>query len=382
MAAHALLSASSSERWMRCPGSVEASRNIVDNGSSFAAEGTAAHALAEHCLNKNLLPASCIGQKFEGYTVDNYMAEYVQQYIDYVLQFSGQHYYEVRVDFSPWVPEGFGTSDVIIIDPKTKTMRIIDLKYGQGVPVYADNNSQAQLYALGALNDFGDMADIERIDIAIIQPRLDIISEWSTTVDALRVFGEKVNNAALEALKPNAKRQPGEKQCQWCRAKATCPALKSYTESALLESFDNIDVDSIKPVDHLNDEQLRQVLDAKKLVLSWFEAVEDHVSKKLFAGEQFTGYKLVEGRSNRAWMDEASAAALLTQKEYTDEQLYKKSFISVAQAEKLLGKKNAALLDDLVIKPQGKPTIAPESDKRPAIGATSADFDEISACTE
>jgi hypothetical protein len=374
MAAHALLSASSSERWMRCPGSVEASKNIVDTGSSFAAEGTSAHALAEHCLNENVTPAACIGQKFEGFTVDNYMAEYVQQYIDYVLQFSGQHYYEVRVDFSPWVPDGFGTSDVIIIDPKTKTMRIIDLKYGQGVPVYADNNTQAQLYALGALNDFGDMVDIERVEIAIIQPRLDIISEWSTTVDALRVFGEKANNAALEALKPNAKRQPGEKQCQWCRAKATCPALKSYTESALLESFDNIDVDNIKPVDHLNDEQLRKVLDAKKLVLSWFEAVEDHVSKKLFAGEQFAGYKLVEGRSNRAWMDESEAEKLLAQS-YTDDQLYKKSFISVAQAEKLLGKKNAAMLDDLVIKPQGKPTIAPESDKRPAIGATIGDFD-------
>ena len=376
MTAHAKLSASGSERWMRCAGSVKATEHITDKGSAYAAEGTAAHALAEHCLLNSVSCSDCIGKVFEGYTVDNYMAEYVQQYVDYVRQFSGQHFYEVRVDFNPWVPEGFGTSDAIIIDGST--LRIIDLKYGQGVEVYADNNSQAQLYALGALNDFGDFAEIEQIEIAIVQPRRDHISEWSITKVDLLVFGEKVKAAAKEALKPDAKRTAGEKQCQWCSAKAICPALKEYTEQAILTAFDDISPAAMPPVDSLTDAQLTQALDAKKLIAGWLEAVEQHVTDKLNNGEPFNGYKLVEGRSTRQWADEAKAEQTLLQLADADS-LYKKSFISVAQAEKLLGKKNAAAMADLVIKPSGKPTLAKADDPRPAIGAT---LDDFSACTD
>lgn len=376
MSAHAKLSASGSERWMRCPGSVKATEKITDKGSIFAAEGTAAHALAEHCLLNSVSSSNCIGQVFEGFTVDNYMAEYVQQYVDYVRQFSGQHFYEVRVDFSPWVPDGFGTSDVIIIDGST--LRIIDLKYGQGVEVYADNNTQAQLYALGALNDFGDFAEIDKIEIAIVQPRRDHISEWSTTKDDLLLFGEKVKASAREALKPDAKRQPGEKQCQWCSAKAVCPALKQYTEQTILTAFDDISPAALPPVDSLSDEQLTQALDAKKLISGWLEAVEQHVTDKLNNGEPFNGYKLVEGRSIRQWADEAKAEQTLLQLADADS-LYKKSFISVAQAEKLLGKKNAAAMADLVVKPSGKPTLAKADDPRPAIGAA---LDDFSACAD
>ena len=376
MTAHAKLSASASERWMRCPGSVKANEQITDKGSSYAAEGTAAHALAEHCLVKGVSASDCIGLTFEGYKVDSYMAEYVQQYIDYVHHFSGQHFYEVRVDFSAWVPEGFGTSDVIIIDGST--LRIIDLKYGQGVEVYADNNSQAQLYALGALSDFGDFADIERVEVAIVQPRRDHISEWSISKKDLLLFGDKVSQAAKAALQPDAPRQPGEKQCQWCNAKATCPALKTYTEQTILAEFDDISPATMQPVDSLTDEQLAQALDAKKLITGWLDAVEQLVTDKLNNGEQFAGYKLVEGRSLCQWADEAQAEQTLLQLADADK-LYKKTFISVAQAEKLLGKKNAAAMADLVVKPSGKPTLAKSDDPRPPIGAT---LDDFSACND
>jgi hypothetical protein len=304
------------------------------------------------------------------------MAEYVQQYIDYVRQFSGQHFYEVRVDFSEWVPEGFGTSDVIIIDGST--LRIIDLKYGQGVEVYADNNSQAQLYALGALSDFGDFAEIEEVVISIVQPRRDHISEWSISKKELLVFGAKVSQAAKAALRPDAPRNPGEKQCQWCNAKAVCPALRSYTEQTLIAQFDDISPATVTPVDTLTDEQLAQALDAKKLITGWLDAVEQLVTDKLNNGEQFAGYKLVEGRSLRQWADEAQAEQTLLRLADADK-LYKKTFISVAQAEKLLGKKNAAAMADLVVKPSGKPTLAKADDPRPPIGAT---LDDFSACND
>ena len=242
--------------------------------------------------------------------------------------------------------------------------------------MYADNNSQAQLYALGALNDFGDFADIERVDVAIVQPRRDHISEWSISKNDLLLFGDKVSQAAKAALQPDAPRQPGEKQCQWCNAKATCPALKTYTEQTLLAEFDDISPATLPPVDSLTDEQLAQALDAKKLITGWLDAVEQLVTDKLNNGEQFSGYKLVEGRSTRQWADEAKAEQTLLQLADADS-LYKKSFISVAQAEKLLGKKNAAAMSDLVVKPRGKPTLAPETDCRKPIGDFSDDFENI-----
>lgn len=374
MAAHALLSASSSERWMRCPGSVAASKGMEDKGSIFAAEGTAAHALAEHCLVNVVHPSDCVGQVFEGWTVDEEMAEHVQTYVDYVRQLTGEHFYEVHVDFSPWVSEGFGTSDAVVINTGEKSITVIDLKYGKGVEVDADNNSQAQLYALGALNEYGDMCDIETINVVIVQPRRDHISEWQTDVKSLMTFAAKATQSAEEALKPNAKRYPGEKQCQWCQAKATCPALKDYTEQALMVQFDDISPTALKPVDQLTDEQLTQALEAKKLIVGWLDAVEQRITDKLVDGEAFPGYKLVEGRSLRQWADEQIAIKTLSE-QYNEEQLYKKSFISPAQAEKLVGKKNATMLEELIVKPRGKPTLAPESDKRPAIGATADDFE-------
>ncbi len=373
MSAHAKLSASGSHRWLNCAASVRAENGIKEKSSSFAAEGTAAHALAEHCLINGVNADSQIGQTFEGFEVDNYMAEFIQSYIDYVTQFSGEHMYEVRVDFSPWVDEGFGTCDAMVIG-SDNVLRVIDLKYGQGIRVDAEDNSQAMLYALGAFEDFGHIYDFDRIEIAIVQPRLDHISEWSIMVNDLLAWGDEVKVKAALCSTPDAPHNPSEKTCQWCKAKPTCPALKKLTESTIIAMFDDIDPSTLAPTEQLTDEQLAQALTHKKLITGWLDSIEQHIADRLASGGDFKGYKIVEGRSLRKWGDENAAAELL-EKRYTDDELYKKSFISVAQAEKLVGKKNIATLSDLIIKPSGKPTLAPESDKRPAINLQESDFE-------
>ncbi len=378
MAAHARLSASGSDRWARCPGSVKAEEGFTDKGSNFAAEGTTAHALAEYCLNNGVSCASCEGMTFEGRQVDAEMCEYVQQYVDYVCSFSGEHFYEQQVDFGPWVPDGFGTSDAIVIDAKSKTLRVIDLKYGKGVRVDAEQNYQAQLYALGAINDMGFLIDVETVFIAIVQPRLDHVSEWEISISDLQSFGDYIKERANLACDPNAERVPGEKQCQWCKAKATCPALYNLTQQTLLQSFEVIEIDSLPKLNLLSEQQLKLALDNRKLIESWLASVEQYATEQILDGKQIGGYKLVEGRSVRQWIDEAQAEQTLSER-FDESEIYKKTFISVAQAEKLLGKKQAGLLTELVTKPQGKPTLAPESDKRPPIGANISDFD---ACTD
>ena len=373
MTSHAKLSASGSARWLNCPGSVNAEKGIKNKSSFFAAEGTAAHALAEHCLVERLPADSQIGQMFEGFIVDNYMAEFVQPYVDYVQQFSGEHLYEVRVDFSPWVPEGFGTCDAMVIQ-RDGVLRVIDLKYGQGLRVDAEDNTQAMLYALGAYEDFGSIYDISTIEITIHQPRLDHVSEWSITVTDLLTWGEEVKRKAAECLTPDAPRNASDKACQWCKAKPTCSALKTLTETAIITMFDDVDAATMPLTDTLTDEQLKQALQHKKLITGWLDSVEAHIVERLTEGQDFEGFKIVEGRSLRKWGDELGAVALLRE-QYDDAQLYKKSFVSVSQAEKLIGKKNGGQLADFIVKPPGKPTLAPSSDKRPAINLQESDFD-------
>lgn len=369
MTAHAKLSASGSAKWLNCPGSIKAEESFPDKSSSFADEGTVAHATAERIL-EGALPSELLGTfpvKGINISVSQDMLDNVQVYVDYVRSLPGERLIEVRVDFSDWVPEGFGTSDAIVINGTT--MFIVDLKYGKGVPVYAESNTQAMLYGLGALADYGAIYDIRDIVLVIVQPRLDNISEWEISTPDLLRWGHWVAERAELALTDDAPRNPGEKQCQWCKAKATCSALLDLTHKALASEFDDL-----CDTNTLTDSQLKFVLENKKLISSWLEAVEELVQNRLFSGGVFEGYKLVEGRSTRSWKSEDAVAPVLSAL-LDEDQVYSKKMITPAQAEKLLGKKNSALIVDHIDKPEGKPTLALSSDKRPAVNVDPNSFD-------
>lgn len=384
MAAHAKLSASGSHRWLACPASVMAEQGLPESTSKFAHEGTAAHELAEIVLRTpqdNC--AQWIGRVLPEteWTVDQEMADYVQQYVDYIsyhVYKDSYAAYEVRVDFSDWVTGGFGTCDAMLITGNT--LHVIDLKYGKGVPVSPVENSQAMLYALGAYSDAQGIFDINQVQITIVQPRIfdDDPQSWTINIDDLLRWGEWAKQRAEACLEPGADFVPGDKQCQWCKAKPTCKALATLTEQTIMADFEDISSpDALTPVTRLTDAQIAKVLRAKALIASWLDAVEDRVVERLNDGEKFPGYKLVASKANRRWSDEAQAGAALF--EMIGDAAYTQKLLSPTQAEKALGKTRAQEIASFVVKPQGSPTLALESDPRPSVGGISADDFEVAS---
>lgn len=366
---HAKLSASGSSRWINCPGSVAAEEGIVEQRSVFADEGSAAHELGEQSLISGLHPSNWLGEAFADwpdFPVDQEMVDAIVIYRDFVNSLPGQKLIEQEIDFSDWVPEGFGTSDVLVIN--NDTLHVVDLKYGKGVPVSPENNSQAMLYALGAYASTAGLYDIKHVDITIVQPRLDHIETWRVSVEDLLKFGHMVQQKAEEALEEDAPRVPGETQCRWCKAKATCPALKKMADDTVLAFFDD-------PIDKLNDSDLKAALDNKKLIIGWLDAVEDLAKQRLTDGEGFPGYKLVAGRSSRSWSNEEEAQDVLTYREMLGDDALVTKLITPAQAEKKLGKERSKLIQDLIATSTGNPTLVPETDKRPSINITVEDFE-------
>ena len=376
MAAHAKLSASGSARWLNCTGSVKAENavTLAERSNPAAEYGTCAHELADIILSTGDNIENYLGEKLQdapNVPVDDEMIEHVQNYVEFVQSFGGDQFYEVRLDYSHLVPEGFGTSDAIaIVD---NVLHVIDLKMGKGVIVDAENNSQGMLYALGAVEEYGYLYDFNKVVIHIYQPRVHNFSSWEISINDLLKFGQYVSEQASEALSDNAPRTVGNKQCQWCKAKANCPALKQHTEKVIAAEFD--DLEELPLVDTLDNKTLATILDNKKLIESWLKAIEDHISDTLHSGGTFDGYKLVAGRSLRKWADSDTAQSELI--ELLGEQAFEKKLLTVAKAEKALGAKRKQEMNHLIIKPQGKPTLALESDKRPAIDNCSNDFEII-----
>ena len=360
--AHALLSASSAHRWLECPPSAVANEAYPNQDTAFTQEGTLAHEVAEiYAKGEFIAPEAA---EATGILITKEMIECAKEYAEYIEEHKKSNdaivLLEQRVDFSPWVPDGFGTCDCIIIQDDTLT--IIDYKYGQGVAVSATDNPQMKLYALGAMNDYGIAMDVKKVELHIFQPRLNNISTDNLTVEELMEWAEKtVKPTAKKAIKGKGKYAPGE-HCRFCQHGGKCRALTKMCT----EYLDTHGLRVALPV--LAPHEVADVLRMEPMVTLWLKKVKEQAMATLMNGEELPGYKLVEGKlGNRKWSDEQKVSETLRIAGYSLMEITETRLLSPSQMDKSIGKKRVAeLLDGMIERAPGAPTIAPITDKRPA----------------
>lgn len=379
MGAHALLSPSAAHRWLNCTAAPRLEANVEDAGSSFAEEGTLAHAYCAKKLKAFLgLPVEGEDREIAEY-YDRYhtgeMDEYTDTYAAIVLEKynaaraktpDAQLLIETRLDFGQYIPEAFGTADAIII--ADGTMEVIDFKYGKGVKVSAVENPQMMIYGLGAYDKFCFDYNISRVRMTIVQPRIDNLSEYEITAADLELWANDVlTPKAKEAHKGDGPQKPGT-WCQFCKVKNSCRALAELCTGSVQ------DPKLLTPA-----ELAENVLPILPVIKTWLSGVEDYALQQALSGVQLPGWKIVEGRSVRKIVDQEAAAEALNAAGYVHDQIFKPVELrTITDLEKLIGKKQfAALVGAYIDKPAGKPTLAPESDKRKAIDPVADDFKDV-----
>lgn len=370
---HALLSASSSKRWLNCPPSARLSENYEDKTSDFALEGSCAHELAEFRLKEALgMEAENPIENLSFYNEE--MEEHVAGYVNYIMEIVEEErktcpdvivLVEQRLDYSRFVAEGFGTGDAIVI--ADGTLHIIDLKYGRGVSVSAEDNPQMKLYSLGALEIFDSLYDINKVDMTIYQPRLANVSNWEIPVKDLYEWAENILKPTAElAFKGEGQYHCGE-WCQFCKAKSECRERAEENLRLVQYSF------AIPPL--LSDDEIAEILAKVDELVSWANDIKEFALSEALKGKEWEGWKLVEGTSRRKYTDEDKVAEVVLA---AGEDPYEQKVLGISAMEKRLGKaKFNQLLSSLVIKPQGKPSLVPESTNKPAWRSVDKMFNEI-----
>lgn len=367
---HAVLSASSSYRWLACPPSALECARLPDVQSDFAKQGTEAHALCEYKVKKAL------GEKVKDptkslTTFDEEMAECTDAYAQFVLESLAAAktvcpdplvLVEQRLDFSRWVPEGFGTGDCLIVADDTLT--VIDYKHGLGVLVDAEKNPQMMCYALGALDLFDGIYDIRQVSMTIFQPRRENVSTCTLTKEELLQWAETVLKPAAELAAQGKGEYKAGDHCRFCKIRATCRKRAEYNLELAKYDF--------AVPSTLEDREVEAVLAKADELVSWVGDLKDYALQQALAGKKWPGWKLVEGRSNRRYVSDEAVAAKVEEAGYSP---YEKKLMGITALTKLLGKRRFdELLTDLIEKPQGKPVLVPETDKRPALHTAAEDF--------
>ncbi len=376
---HAILSPSGASRWLACTPSARFEENFSESKSSFAAEGTLAHSLGELLIREKLGQLKkaafkkALAEIQSNELYDDSMLDYCEDYAVFVMERFAEAqshtsdaaiFLEKKLDMSDYVPEGFGTGDAVIV--ADGTMETIDLKYGKGVAVAVTENKQQMLYALGALKDFAFIYNISHVRMTIYQPRISNIESWEMSVDDLMNWAEnELKPKAQMAFNGEGEFAPGS-HCQFCRGKAKCKALADKNLELAAYEFRDSNI--------LSDEEVSDILTRMDLFINWINAVEEHaLNEAINNGKKWPGYKVVEGRSNRKYSDSDQVATTLLKAGFAEEIIYTKKLLSITNMEKEIGKKPfGELIGPFLIKPPGKPTLVPESDKRPAYHSAEA----------
>lgn len=370
---HALLGPSSAHRWLSCTPSARLEEGLPDTGSSYATEGTLAHRLGELLLRAEYEGADITEELAEVQADPQYspaMMEHMEGYAAFVAERyadAKSHcpdprlYVEQRIDVSEYVPDGFGTTDCVII--ADGLMDVIDLKYGAGIPVSAEDNPQMKIYALGCLLAFSLFYEISAIRMTIYQPRLDSISTAVIDRDKLEAWAEQfLKPRAAQAYAGEGPFAPGEMTCKWCKAGATCKARAEYQLELAAKDFQDAAL--------MDNDEIAEVLERLPGLLAWAKQVKDYAEDAAINhGEKFPGFKVVGGRANRRYVNEGAIARRLKKAGFATADIYKpKELLGITAMEKLVGaKKLAELVGGLIEKPAGSPTLVPMSDKRPEL---------------
>ena len=369
---HAVLSASSSDRWLNCPPSARLCEAYEDKGSDYAAEGTDAHTLCEYRLKQALgIPAEDPIENLSWYNEE--MEECAAGYAAYVVELLETAkltcsdpvvMIEQRVDFSRWVQEGFGTADCILI--ADGVLNIVDYKHGKGVEVSAEGNTQLSLYSLGALEIFDGIYDIDRVCVHIFQPRKsNVVCSMMEKTDLYEWADTELTEKAQLAYEGQGSFSCGE-WCRFCKAKAECRERAEANLALARYEFQSPAL--------LDDEEIADILGKVDALTAWASDVKEYALQQAISGKEWTGWKLVEGRSNRKYTSEAAVATTVEGAGFDP---YERKVLGVTAMQKMLGKTRfEELLAPYIEKPQGKPTLVPESDKRPAMNTAKNDFME------
>lgn len=404
--AHSIFSPSGSSMWAYCSGSLIPNLFAKDTAGEDAAYGTVAHGVAEQWLKAGEQPTHLIGTvekigEFE-IEIDGSMMEYVEQYVNWCADLPGVHFVETRVDHSDLTPlkKQGGTADHAACEIGKLT--ITDLKMGKGVQVFAENNTQAIIYAYGFFKRYDELFDFATITIRIAQPRLDHFDEWTITREELLKWAAWLKERAYAAWCRDAERSPGQKQCMWCKIKPDCAAYAVWAERLIDGVFDNLDaavtVEEMSDLTHRLDSglftltpragltvaQKAALLPYRKMIESWFADLQADLETRALNGESVPGFKLVSGRSIRVFTNDDEAVELLDMLGLPENVIHPRGMITPAQAETELTKigykrkQLPDLLKQVVRKPPGKPCMVPESDKRPPIASlVSSTFDNL-----